>query len=195
MIDAKNLAKAMKSAAKGGGYKIFVPKDGENLYIWTDLWCVVLSALRVPRMVLGTIVEQTGELPTPGACGVVTKDGVQTLLQEAAKEEVNAWAEENAKNEVFVKAAPIRYHGMLIYQAKAGPAILKVYATTGAGISIIERSFAKSAIVTDDSRLFYVDDGEYLILRCSRPTNHPGTPGEELPVWAALESCDLGAVE
>ena len=189
MIEAKSLAKAMKSAAKGGGYKIYVPEERGNLYLWTDLWCVVLEARRVPRLVLAPIVEQTGELPKIGVCGIVTAEGLQTMLKDAAREECNAWTDDG--EETFAKLAPIRYRGMLIYQSEQ----MEVFATNGAGIGIIERSAAKSASVTDESRLFYVADGECLILHCSRPVKHLGTPSAEMPVWAALESCDLGTVE
>lgn len=189
MIEAKNLAKAMKSAAKGGGYKIYEPEDGDNLYIWTDLWCVVLCADYVPRLVLGTIVEQTGAMPKPGFCGIVTAEGLQTMLKDAAREECNAWTDSG--EDTFAKLAPIRYRGMLIYQSEK----MEVFATNGSGIGIIERGAAKSAGVTDECRLFYVDAGECLILHCSRPTQNPGTLPQEMPVWAALESCELGTVE
>ena len=191
MIDAKNLAKAMKSAAKVGGYRIYEPAEGKNLYIWTLGWCVVLDADRVPRLVLATIVEQTGELPEPGVCGLVTEDGMQTIMQDTAEAAVSDWTDYDTENESAVKLAPIRYRGMLIYQAEQ----LCVYATGGAGLSIIERSAAKSAVAAEENRLFYTADGECLILRCSRPSQNHDTLKQELPVWAALESCDLGAIE
>lgn len=191
MIDAKNLSKAMKSAAKGGGYKLYEPEDGNNLYIWNDLWCVVLSADYVPRLVLGTIVEQTGALPKPGFCGIVNEDGMQTLLPDVAEKECRFRTATKASEETYVKLAPIRYRGMLVYQA----ATLEVFATNGAGIGIAERSAVKSAAVFENSKLIFTDAGECLILHCCRPTSTVDTLAEWLPVWTALESCALGAVE
>lgn len=189
MIEAKNLAKAMKSAAKGAGFRIFNP-DGDTIYIWTGQWCVALHENKVPRLALAQIVEATGELPKPGFCGIVTSDGLQTLLQETAEEEVKLMTATNASKEKFVKLAPIRYRGMIVYQS----AMLEVFATNGAGISIAERSAVKSAAV-DKGKLVFTDEGECLILLCGRPVEDPGWPEEDLPVWAALESCALGAVE
>ena len=191
MIEPKKLAKAMKAAAKGGGYKLYAPADGRNLYLWNDLWCVVLDAERIPRLVLATIVEQTGELPRPGACGIVTTDGVQTLLQDAAEKEVCFRTEASGEVVAFVKLAPIRYHGLLIYQSPK----LEVFATAGAGIGIAETSAIRSAAVYDGCRLSFSADGESLVLHCDRPAQNRETPPQELPVWAALESCDLGTVE
>lgn len=191
MIDAKNLAKAMKSAAKGGGYKIFAPMTNGNLYLWTNQWCVVLSADKVHRLVLAQIVEATGDLPKIGICGIVTEEGLQTLLPETAEAECRALTHEDTATESAVKEAPIRYRGFLIYQNELG----KVYATTGAGISIIERSAAKNAFVSEERRLFYTAPDECLILPARRPVKDPETPEQELQVWAALESCALGAVE
>lgn len=189
MIDAKNLAKAMKSAAKALGFKIYNP-DGDNLYIWNDIWCVVLSADYVPRLVLAKIVEETGELPKKGFCGIVTSEGLQTLHPDVAETEIKFRTETDASKEKFVKLAPIRYRGLIIYQN----AMLEVFATNGAGISIAERSAVTSAAV-EGGKLIFSAAGECLILQCSRPVEDPGRPEEELPVWAALESCSLGAVE
>ncbi len=189
MIEAKNLAKAMKSAAKGAGFRIYNP-DGETLYIWTGQWCVALRENKVPRLALAQIVEATGELPKPGFCGIVREEGLQTLLPETAEEEVKLLTATNASRETHVQLAPIRYRGMIVYQS----AKLEVFATNGAGISIAERSAVKNATV-DGGKLIFTDAGECLILICSRPVEDPGRPAEELPVWAALESCELGAVE
>ncbi|MBR2365934.1 MAG: hypothetical protein IKM36_06680 [Oscillospiraceae bacterium] len=191
MIEPKKLAKAMKTAAKGGGYKLYAPADGRNLYLWNDLWCVVLDAERIPRLVLATIVEQTGELPRPGACGIMTTDGVQTLLQDAAEKECRFRTAAYGKVETLVKLAPIRYHGLLIYQSPK----LEVFATNGAGISIAASSAVRSAHISDGCRLIFAADGECLILHCDRPSQNSDIPPQEMPVWAALESCDLGTVE
>lgn len=190
MIEAKNLAKAMKTAAKNGGYRILMPKDGENLYIWTETWCVVLNARRVPRVVLAAIVEKTGELPTPGTCGAIFDAGMQTIVEEMATEQIRLLTANDEEKETFVNLSPIRYSEQRIYQA----ACLNVFAISGAGISIIERSASTSGIVVDGSRLFFVDNGDCLILPCRRPSDDPNTPEEELQVWEALESCELGKV-
>ena len=190
MIDAKNLAKAMKSAAKALGFKIYHPNEGSNLYIWNDVWCVVLNADKVPRLVLAQIVEATGELPKPGFCGIVTTEGLQTLHPDVAETEIKFRTAPDASQETFVKLAPIRYRGMIIYQSE----MLEVFATNGAGISIAERSAVTSATV-EGGKLIFTAAGECLIIQCSRPVESLGRPEEELPVWAALESCNLGAVE
>lgn len=190
MIEAKNMAKAMKSAAKALGFKIYHPNDGSNLYIWNDIWCVVLKTDKVPRLVLEQIVEATGELPKPGFCGIVTTQGLQTLHPDVAEKEIQYRTATNPSKEISVSLAPIRYRGMIVYQA----ATLEVYATNGAGISIAERSAVTSATV-EGGKLFFTAAGECLILQCSRPVESLGRPEEELPVWAALESCALGKVE
>ncbi len=189
MIDAKNLAKAMKKAAKGGGYKLFAPRGKNDIYLWTDQWCVVLSTDRVPRLVLATIVEQTGDLPKTGVCGVVTEDGIQTMIESAMRAEIMLCT--NSDGLDAVHAAPMRYRGMLIYQAENR----NVFAANGYGIGIIDRSAAKRASVAHEAKLFYTDEGECLILPCSRPATEADTPDPEREVWKALEGVNLGTVE
>jgi len=191
MIEPKNLAKAMRSAAKGGGYKILLSDDEPTLYIWNDIWAVAIDADSIPRLVLATIVEQTGEIPKRGSCGIVTKDGVQMLSADVAKKECRSRTAAEGRPEAFVRLTPIRYRGMLVYQTTRR----EIYATNGAGISIAEGAAVKSASVHEGGLLVFSDEGERLALHCFRPVQCEDVPGQELCVWEALASCDLGTVE
>lgn len=68
MCNEKELIKAMQAEAKGGGYRLLM--DDESLRVMGTRWAAMFPAAKIPRKVLGAVVEHTGGIPY-GQCAAV----------------------------------------------------------------------------------------------------------------------------
>lgn len=66
MIEDKSLKRAITSAAKNGGVRVWIEEGAENVNFWCDEWCVVTDKINMRdhlRGSMGLIVEMLGRLP------------------------------------------------------------------------------------------------------------------------------------
>lgn len=80
IIDGKALVRALKSAKKNGGYRVYV--DGAYTVIYTGFWVVQCVTKRLPPNVFGRLAEDLMQWPESGECWYVTKKEVQKELAD-----------------------------------------------------------------------------------------------------------------
>lgn len=82
VVNESGLCTAMKTAHKKAGYKVAgLVSDGEDkILIAAPGWCVQILRQKVPRKVLGLIVEHVGDIPRAGEAYQVRKQDVQTEI-------------------------------------------------------------------------------------------------------------------
>lgn len=82
VVNESGLCTAMKTAHKKAGYKVAgLEHDGEDkILIAAPGWLVLILREKVPRKVLGLIVEHVGDIPRAGEAYQVRKQDVQTEI-------------------------------------------------------------------------------------------------------------------
>lgn len=80
IISEKGLCKAMNDAAAHGGYKLRFNYDDDTLTVLTEEWLVNVETEKIPRKVLGLIVEHFGYIPE-GGCYCVRKKKDEVDIQ------------------------------------------------------------------------------------------------------------------
>lgn len=78
IINGKAMVRAMKSAKKNGGYRVYV--DGPYTVVYTGFWMVRCVTKRLPPNVFGRLAEDLMQWPESGECWHVTKGEVQKEL-------------------------------------------------------------------------------------------------------------------
>ncbi len=184
-INEKSLLKAMKNAAKKGGYMLKADETG--LVLFTYDWYAHLDMGCVSRPMLALLVEHTGRIPTPGDILLVTtKEDPQTVMDDAIREEIRKWS--GSEKSVQADMAPILFRGLQVFQTNAG----ECFGVNPAYLGLMERDDVVKghAVVLDGDRILWNCADGNVILRAVRPTEDGGFH-EWLPAWRALESVPL----
>lgn len=184
-INEKSLLKAMKNAAKKGGYKMEVREN--DIFFFTDGWYVHLNTDYISRPVLALLVEHTGRIPEAGeALLVLGKEEPQTVMRDAIAEEIRRWTHRPADENVLM--APMMFHGLQLFQS-----INKhCYGVNPAYLDLMERDDvekSRGVVLAGDKIMWQCVDGN-VILPAIRPTEDGGYD-EWQSVWQALESVQL----
>lgn len=184
-INGKALLKAMKKAARHGGYKLRVEQD--EIILFTEKWYVHLDMDFVSRSVLALLVEHTGKIPASGEILQVTeKEDPQTVMGDAIREEIGKWR--GSRTEQEVSMSPVIYHGLQLFQGTDG----KLFGVNPAHLGLMERDDVVKGVGTaldDDRVLWQCADGN-VILPAVRPAEDGGF-SEWQKVWQVLESVPL----
>lgn len=121
VINEKALVKAMKAAYKGDGY--VVGCQGDELFVESAMWKVVVDLKNFPRKALGLIAEHMGQIPTDGMVYQLRKDEAQTKIPEKGADFRGIAADE--KMEVIYKTR-LTFGDGNIWQMEQGGKLLWV---------------------------------------------------------------------
>lgn len=111
IINEKALIKAMNAAKKGGGYRCWV--DGRRIVIYTGFWAVACETAKLPRKVLGLLVEHMGTLPENGDTWLIVKKDVQKELTPFGQDTILALEKERGR---LTKLTPLTLQGYELWQ-------------------------------------------------------------------------------
>lgn len=128
IINEKGLIKIMKEAYKGYGYSIAVTDDvagNESVIIITKECIVVGDKKKMPRKVLGLIVEHMGDLPVSGEAYQLRKGHPQTEIFDAATATLKEIHADN-KPLTVVKRTDLTLGGYRLWQRKDDLKIFKI---------------------------------------------------------------------
>lgn len=112
MIDEKAFLKQIRAAYKKGGYTI-LESEGTTL-ISTKAYTVQIFTDKLPRAVLGLIVEHTGGFVVNAAMQLSAGADPQVMLLDAAKQIVMRFAPHEIGGEA--KVIPLSWGGYQLYQ-------------------------------------------------------------------------------
>lgn len=160
------------------GYSIIVDED--NVTVMTESWMIAMERSYIPRKVLGALVEHMGTLPqAPASMKVIKGGGNQELLWDVAAGDIEAMRK-------VAHATPgypteLIYRGFAIWQSEDDNAM---YGARAGYLKLLETP-EREAMILDGSRLMWNEEGQRLIVLCSRP--YSGIMAER---WKVLESAD-----
>lgn len=185
LLNEAGLVRAIKRAYKSLGYTVS-NRDGK-VAVYTQLWYFQTKREAMPRKALAAIVEHMGMIPD-GEPVFIVKDGEpQTVLAEAATEDMNYWRVGESGDSVDM--VPVIMQGYQIFQAAEGAC----WGIPLSCLSMIERDAAEhyGAVVVDDDRLVWDEDAEAIAIKAVRKAKYGWSKAWEKAVWEALESVDL----
>ena len=181
IVDDKGLCRAIKQAYKHGGYMVMAA-DGSTM-IWTTDWFVQTEDRKLPKKVLGLLVEHMGTLP--GAPTVLQKNADPQLeLAELAEKDVAYW--QTIGNRRKLRPAAVILAG---YQVMQDIETDECYAVEPDGLNIVDvTTWHLRAGMLTECKVMYVEDGELVAISASRPVDGLGWIGE---AWRKLEEVTL----
>ena len=185
MLNEAGLVRAIKRAYKSLGYTVS-NRDGK-ISVYTQMWYFHTKREAMPRKALAAIVEHMGMIPD-GEPVFIVKDGEpQTVLAEAAAEDMNYWRIGESGDSVDM--VPVIMQGYQIFQAAEGAC----WGIPLSCLSMIERDAAEhyGAVVVDDDRLVWDEEMEAIAIKAVRKAKSGWSKAWEKAVWEALESVDL----
>lgn len=153
IINEKALIKAMNAAKKGGGYRCWV--DGRRTVIYTGFWAVV--SVRLPRKVLGLLVEHMGTLPEDGDTWLIVKKDVQKELTPFGQDVIEALERENGTP---MKLTPLTLNGYELWQKLddgkilAFDPVLTALAEAPVALAIQADDRGVAAFIEEDNKVF-----------------------------------------
>ena len=188
LINEAGLVRAIKRAYKGGGYTVNVRNGVMSIY--TKFWYIHADREIMPRKVLAAIVEHAGMIPGENEPTNIMKGlEPQLVIPETAAEEMDAWrVGERCDN---VDLVPVIMQGFQIFQTANGAGAC--WGVPLYHMGMIERDAAEhqEAIVVDNDRLLWDDDGEAIVVEAVRKAKSGWARAWEQAVWEALEGVDL----
>lgn len=127
------LCAAMKKEYKEAGYKVAgLVSDGEDkILIAAPGWCVVILKEKVPRRVLGLIVEHVGDIPRAEEAYQVQKKQVQTEIHGVTTQILEKLLDPKLERRQ-VKPTSLRWGRYILCQRLDDLKIVKVDPDTGA---------------------------------------------------------------
>lgn len=140
VVNESGLCAAMKKAYKEAGYKVAgLAADGEyKILIAAPGWCVVILKEKMPRKVLGLIVEHVGDVPRCGEAYQVQKKQVQTEINGVTTQILEKMLDEQLERRQ-VKPTGLRWGRYILCQRLDDLKIVKVDPDTGSIMYIAPR--------------------------------------------------------
>ncbi len=188
LINEAGLVRAIKRAYKADGYTVAV--QGGIMSIYTKYWYIQARREMVPRKALAAIVEHAGMIPGENEPINIMKDlDPQLVIPETAAEEMSAWRVGERGDDVDM--VPVIMQGFQIFQTAEGAGAC--WGVPLYYLGMIERDAAEhqGAIVVDNDRLLWDDDGEAVVVEAVRKAKSGWARAWERAVWEALEGVDL----
>ena len=183
IINEKGLLRAMKNAAKSGGYKLFMDGPWE-LVLFTARWFIRLDAEFLPRKVAALIVEHTGKLPEAGdSMWVTEKEDPQIILEDTMREEIRSRTAGEGLGEALL--VPLFFKGYQLFQTQDR----RCWAADPGTLGLLDRARVEkgSAIVIQGGGILWSGNASEVVVPVLRPEDGEGHD-EFLAAWKALES-------
>ena len=162
IVDEKGLCRVIKQAYKTGGYTV-MEEDG-NIMVWAEEWFVQTEARKLPKKVLGLLVEHLGTLP--GAPTVLQKNADPQLeLAEVAAQDVAFWhgVGEGAR----LRPADVILAG---WQVMQNIATNECWAVEPDCLNIVDAAtWRLRAGLLTNKKIMYMEDGELVAVSAARP--------------------------
>lgn len=132
VVSESGLCAAMKKVYKEAGYKVAgLLHDGEyKILIAAPGWCVVILKDKMPRKVLGLIVEHVGDVPRYGEAYQVQKKQVQTEIHGVTTQILEKMLDPKLERRQ-VKPTGLRWGRYILCQRLDDLKIVKVDPDTG----------------------------------------------------------------
>lgn len=186
LISEKGLCKAVSDAAAHGGYHIRFNEEEGTLTLLASEWLINVETAKIPRKVLGLIVEHFGYIPESGCYSVKKLKefvDVQTYMNEAFNLDVVKIAQGEAESAMYTGIA---VWGKELYISESG----KLRGANPVHFALLDHGLKPR--ITDCKSLMFTDEDSALFISVCDSGFLPET---KQAMWDALEKIDWWKVK